>query len=730
MQKLVQFASVGATLVMCTAFAPAVVHADATTSNVTVTVNAAATLASLPKSALGVNTAAWDKNLTDSTIPRLLRNINVGALRFPGGSTADNYDWETGLPVNPSAGGANAQDNFDAFMNVANQSGASPIITVNYGSNFAGTGGGDPQEAAAWVKYANVTHHDNVKYWEIGNEVYGNGTYGSSWEVDLHSQHGPQAYAENVIQYSKAMKAVDPNIKIGVVLTCPYNWPWGVESPADWNKTVLQTLNQDPSAVDFVIVHWYAQNPGSESDSGLLSSTSQIPSMMAELRNEIATNMGSEAANRLKVFVTETNSVSYNPGKQTTNLVNALFLDDDMMSWLQAGASNVDWWALHDSAYGGNASSDLYGNTTYGDYGLLSSGSSTTDSSGTTVTEPPANTPFPSYYGFQMAGALVQPGSTMVGSSSSNPMVAVHAVKMADGQVGIMLINKDPNQTYNVSLNTEGFHANGPTMELTYGEGSQDVSSQMVPWLGSTISLKPYSVTDLVLGPKVLPNLPFSPVSDTTTVSNSTVPPGSTQTISTSFTSKRPLRDVTLDQEIYSSSGQLVGQNIVPQATLSPGQSKMVTWNWTAPNAPDTYSVKTFVFSQMPVLNTLLADQNSATFNVTVPSKPTFSGSVTVSSSSVKVGTPVNISGVLTNTSTGGYLNSGIADLEIHDSSNTQVWQVAPTVNLNPGQSYTVSGTWTPKQPGTYQVDLGAFSGGWGTNYYFGTGLQTITVTN
>ncbi|MBE3568310.1 MAG: hypothetical protein IMW90_21540 [Thermogemmatispora sp.] len=52
---------------------------------------------------------------------------------------------------------------------------AIPVITVHYGA-------GTSQEAVAWVRYANVTHHYDIKFWEIGNEVYGNGTCGAAWE--------------------------------------------------------------------------------------------------------------------------------------------------------------------------------------------------------------------------------------------------------------------------------------------------------------------------------------------------------------------------------------------------------------------------------------------------------------------------------------------------------------------------------------------------------------------
>ncbi len=50
---------------------------------------------------------------------------------------------------------------------------------MNYGT-------GTPALAAAWVQQRQVTNGDNVKFWEVGNEVYGNGTYGANWEADSH----------------------------------------------------------------------------------------------------------------------------------------------------------------------------------------------------------------------------------------------------------------------------------------------------------------------------------------------------------------------------------------------------------------------------------------------------------------------------------------------------------------------------------------------------------------
>ena len=96
-------------------------------------------------------------------------------------------------------------------MGIARKVGASPIITVNYGSGTAA-------EAAAWVRYANFTKKYGVKYWELGNEIPGDGTYGAQWEYNTKPK-GATAYADNIADYITRMKAADPGIKVGAVLT-------------------------------------------------------------------------------------------------------------------------------------------------------------------------------------------------------------------------------------------------------------------------------------------------------------------------------------------------------------------------------------------------------------------------------------------------------------------------------------------------------------------------------
>jgi len=68
--------------------------------------------------------------------------------------------------------------------------------------------------------------------------------------------------------------------------------------------------------------------------------------------------------------------------------------------------------------------------------------------------------------------------------------------------------------------------------------------------------------------------------------------------------------------------------------------------------------------------------------------------------------------------------------MELHDGANKQVAQNFVTESLNPGQS--VTETWhvtAPSTPGTYSLQLGAFSGGWATNYYWDATAGTLTVS-
>lgn len=476
-----------------------------------VSVNAGTGLATIPGPGWGLNTAVWDANLLDAAVPGLLSRAGVAALRFPGGSTSDVYNWQSNSIVPGQGSYANPNNNFDAFMGLVRRVGATPIITVNYGSNTSGNGGGDPSFAASWVRYANITKGYGVKYWEVGNEVYGNGQYGATWETDLHAKHDPTTYGKNVAQFAAAMKAVDPSIKIGAVLTAPGRWPDG-QAP-DWNTNVLA---QCGSVIDFVIVHWYPQDPGNESDAGLLAApqngSNGVAAMASKLKSLISQYGGAKAAN-IQIMVTETNSVSYNPGKQTLSIVNAMFIADNMLSWVENGASSVDVWGLHNGAVWGNASPNLFGSAAYGDYGVLSNGQSG---------EPAANTSFPAYYGMQMVSLLGKAGDTLVSTSSSNSLLTTHAVRQANGSLALILINKDRYNTINANVSLSGFSPSGAATVYSYTPASSAVTSNNVSGLGTSfpVTAPPYSLTTIVLaGTSTQPSPSFTLSANPTSLS-------------------------------------------------------------------------------------------------------------------------------------------------------------------------------------------------------------------
>ena len=56
------------------------------------------------------------------------------------------------------------------MQNIAQPLHAHVAITVNYGTNPDCSGRADPNEAAAWVNYANNVKQYGIKYWTIGNE--------------------------------------------------------------------------------------------------------------------------------------------------------------------------------------------------------------------------------------------------------------------------------------------------------------------------------------------------------------------------------------------------------------------------------------------------------------------------------------------------------------------------------------------------------------------------------
>lgn len=449
---------------------------------VKVNVDPAKTLATMQPLGQGIGVAVWDQHMVDAEIPKLIRDGGYSIIRYPGGSYADIYHWKTGQTTKGIEGTVMPGSNFDSYMAMAKKAKAETLITVNYGTNPEGTGGAEPSEAAEWVRYANKTKRYGVKYWEIGNEVYGNGFYnGEGWEADLHAPDskrkadrlqnpklGPTAYGRNVNEFVKAMKAEDPTIKVGAVLCTPGGWPDGVAP--DWNTNVLKECGQN---IDFVVVHWYGEG---KTPTETLYSTQQIPVVLKKLRAVVDQHCGAHAKD-VQLWMTEGDGSGLG-----LRQMGGLFAADFFACWLKYGAATVTWWNLHN---GMNVSPT----GEVGDQGLLSSGHSRLG-----VSQPLANTPFPPYYGHQMFAKFARPGDVFLESSSSRSELAAHAVRRKDGRLAVMLINRDDD--YEMVVRVGGASSAGRRVDYTRaGMGREKAFS------GETIAVPPSSITVVVFNP-------------------------------------------------------------------------------------------------------------------------------------------------------------------------------------------------------------------------------------
>ena len=481
--------------------------AGATTPTVTVTVNAREGLGTVPDTAYGLNQAVWDTNMNTQASVNLLSQAGVQMMRYPGGSYGDGYHWQTNTV---SGGGYVAPGtDFDSFMSTTRAIGAQAILIANYGS-------GTPEEAAGWVRYANVTRGYGVKYWEIGNEVFGNGYYGADWELDYHDSKSPTTYANNVVQYAMAMKAVDPTIKIGVVLTLPNSWPDGSVATGDtkdWNQTVLPIVGP---YVDFAIVHYY---PNHTTAADVLQQVQLLPAELAQVRQKINQYAGPNGPN-IGIAVTETAS-----NYQSDTQVGGLFTADVYFTALENGVFTVDYWDTRNGMPDNGVSIAPDGSTSYGDGGMISSGNCNSDN----VCEPPLNTPFAPYYAFQMLSKVALPGDTLVKAASDNQLVSVHAARNADGGLSVELTNKDPGSAYTVNLNYDGWTPSGATPTVyTLGSGASSIATSK-QGTASTQVIPPYSIVTLKLTPSATNPVsatltaPGNPVVDQVTANNATI---------------------------------------------------------------------------------------------------------------------------------------------------------------------------------------------------------------
>ena len=513
-------------------------------------VNAAQPIRTADARWFGMNAAQWDNAFDTPTTLTQLASIGARALRFPGGSNSDDYRW---LENRQGAFTWHWATSLANFIHIVTNANVSTMITVNYGT-------GSTNEAAAWVAYCNAgttntkslgvdalgtnwntagswaalraaaplgtddgknflrigrTAPLGFKYWEIGNEEYG------SWETDSNAvPHDPYTYAVRAGGYIALMKAVDPSIKIGVVVTTgedgyANNTLHPVVNPRTglthngWTPVLLATLKTLGVTPDFIIHHVYPQNPGSESDAGLLAPVTGWVNDAGNLRQMVTDYFGAGGTN-IELVCTENNSVSSGPGKQTTSLVNGLYMADSLAQLMQTEFYGLFWWNFRNGGVesGNNNNASLYGWRLYGEYGMVDGTNS-----------------YPTFYTAKLMTNFVQTGDTVITAATDYATLSTYAARRQNGSLTILTINKDPVNTFTGLVSVANFTPSAGGKIFSYGIpqdtaaqtglGSPDVAQATFTVAGTNFNcaFPPYSATVLSLAPAPakLAALPLSP---------------------------------------------------------------------------------------------------------------------------------------------------------------------------------------------------------------------------
>ena len=284
----------------------------------TVRIDTTRIVRTIPRALFGTNievirnaNGLWDErnNRLDPQIVALARDLALGPIRFPGGVWSDAYDWQHGIgprnarattPTHPGATETYRHTfGTDEGLSFAKEVGSQLLITVNAAT-------GTPKLAADWVRYVNgeggrAHRGQRVEWWQIGNELY--------MEGDASGGHlSPQAYAEKLLAFSAAMKAVDPTIRIGAIGLRNYD-RYRLNRYDDWNEVVLRRA---APAFDMLMVHnAYAPAIGDDASpdaadvyAALLAAPQLIARNLADTWQEIERFAPQHAA-RLQLGITE-----------------------------------------------------------------------------------------------------------------------------------------------------------------------------------------------------------------------------------------------------------------------------------------------------------------------------------------------------------------------------------------------------------------------------------------
>ncbi len=341
-----------------------------------------------------------------------------------------------------------ASGDFDHFMtDLVIPDKMAAEIHVAIGTNPACNGRASPAEAAAWVKYANLVKHYDVKYWQIGYYPYDpdEPDFGPAPKI----RDDPELYAAFVNSFGKAMQAVDPSVSVGVAIQpSPAGPP---SAPSAWDAAVLSRVH-----AGYVV---WPEPPlvpccGGSSFSGLMSDHDLLYEAPLVVRAELAQARAELV--KYKQIGTEirpdvsagTGEISQQNDSITTTLYLGMLLGEDV----NAGASET-WQDLLVGGCEGPFKWDTgeYGVQRFASSALISAGlPDPTCPSAPTVR---AGTLFPPANAYKLAAAFAHGGefALPVTVSAKQPDLRAYAATQGSGYA-FMLFNLNDRSSITTTL--------------------------------------------------------------------------------------------------------------------------------------------------------------------------------------------------------------------------------------------------------------------------------------
>jgi len=433
----------------------------AVTDSLTIDVNKV--LVKVPPYVFGANSNLWSTEMNKQpTLVQYLSDLSPNIIRGPAGSISDIYFWN-GTDANPAPsdapaklldasgdssaagywyGGNNASwtQSLSDYYDLLSKTNSTGILTINYGYARYGTGA-NPVDSAAhlaadWVRYDN----GRTKYWEIGNENYGN------WEAGYNinqttNQDGQPAiitgalYGTQFKVFADSMRAAaqqtGATIYIGATLYQEAPYSGAYTSIQTWNQGVLQNAG---SAADFFIVHdYFTAYETNSSVSDILSTADAVPT---SVMSYITQQLNASGVGLKPIALTEWN-IQATGSKQNVSYIAGIHAAKTIGSIIKNNFGEASRWDIANGYDGGD------------DQGMFNNG----DEPGA-----PLWNPRPSFFYLYYFQKFF--GDRMVYDTlrRTNNDITTYSSTFSSGQAGTVLINSG-SLNHTVSIDFQHFPA-------------------------------------------------------------------------------------------------------------------------------------------------------------------------------------------------------------------------------------------------------------------------------